>query len=568
MSKLSCMTLPVLAAGMASAKTSIDLKRPATTDSTVRVIVQYATRPQESHFRKVTDRQGRLHRKYDHISMAAYDVTESGLAALENDPDVTSISPDREVRGMLEHTGASVNLIPIHNYYNSIGRGKADGIGIAIIDSGIDQAHPNFKSYLSSKNRIVYNQSFVDSTPSDLYGHGTHVAGILAGTDNVTSSLPSKLAYYWGMVPDAYLINLKVLNANGIGSDSAVIAAIDRAIALKSTYNIRVINLSLGRPVVGSYKTDPLCIAVEKAWKAGIVVVVAAGNSGRVTTGNISGYGTITSPGNDPYVITVGAANTRQDLDPNNDIMTSYSSKGPTAIDHVVKPDLVAPGNLIVSYQAAGATLVTGHPANRIPTSSYDPAGGTTASPYYYVLSGTSMAAPVVSGAAAFLIDKNSSITPDQVKAKLMLTARKSFPTDMTITDTATNQTYSMTNDVFTVGAGMVDFWAAYNDTSLPTGTAASPSAYFDTASNTVKLSLNSTSATSVIWGTGSSLYGTSVIWGTTVTGNSIIWGTGIIWGTSTVSGFGIIWGTNPSAIVNAASTPTESLAVLFNGEK
>ncbi len=111
---------------------------------------------------------------------------------------------------------------------------------------------------------------------------------------------------------DGNLVSLKVLDGNGKSSDSVVIAAIDRAIALKTTYNIRVINLSLGRAIKESYKTDPLCQAVEKAWKAGIVVVVAAGNFGRDNTAATKGYGTITSPANDPYVITVGAVNTHQ----------------------------------------------------------------------------------------------------------------------------------------------------------------------------------------------------------------------------------------------------------------
>ena len=125
----------------------------------------------------------------------------------------------------------------------------------------------------------------------------------------------------------------------------------------RTRYNIRVINLSLGRPVVTSYKNDPLCQAVEAAWKAGIiVVVVAAGNNGRDNSRGTNGYGTITSPGNDPYVITVGATNDKGDTDRNNDVIATYSSKGPTAIDHIAKPDLVAPGNRVVSYQAPGST--------------------------------------------------------------------------------------------------------------------------------------------------------------------------------------------------------------------
>ncbi len=117
-----------------------------------------------------------------------------------------------------------------------------------------------------------------------------------------------------------------------------MIAGIQLAIQLQSRYNIRVLNLSLGRPVASSYLTDPLCQAVQQAWQAGIVVVVAAGNDGRDNSQGTSGYGTITSPGNSPYVITVGAMNTSGTLTPTDDKIASYSSKGPTAIDQIVKP--------------------------------------------------------------------------------------------------------------------------------------------------------------------------------------------------------------------------------------
>src|SRR5208282_4947363 len=148
-----------------------------------------------------------------------------------------------------------------------------------------------------------------------------------------------------GMAPGANIINLRVLDQNGSGTDSQVVAAIQQAIQLKSQYNIRVINLSLGRPVFESYTLDPLCQAVEQAWQAGIVVVVAAGNDGRDNSEGTNGYMTITAPGNDPYVITVGAMKTEGTPTRTDDLIASYSSKGPTAIDHIVKPDLVAPGN-------------------------------------------------------------------------------------------------------------------------------------------------------------------------------------------------------------------------------
>src|SRR5208337_5589998 len=133
-----------------------------------------------------------------------------------------------------------------------------------------------------NNSRLVYSQSFVsgDSTTADAFGHGTHVAGLVGGNGNNSSGWASTYVIR-GMAPNVNLINLRVLDKNGAGTDSAVIAAIQQAIALKSQYNIRVINLSLGRPVASSYTTDPLCQAVESAWKAGIVVVVAAGNGGR-----------------------------------------------------------------------------------------------------------------------------------------------------------------------------------------------------------------------------------------------------------------------------------------------
>ncbi len=255
-----------------------------------------------------------------------------------------------------------------------------------------------------------------DLSANDQYGHGTHVAGIIGADGNGS--------VYIGMAPGVNLINLKVLDQNGAGTDSQVIAAINQAIQLKSQYNIRIINLSLGRPVFESAANDPLCQAVEAAWKAGIVVVVAAGNDGRNNSFGSYGYGTITAPGNDPYVITVGAMNSMGTTTRSDDVMTSYSSKGPTVIDHIVKPDIVAPGNLIASVLAPGSTLVQLYPQNQVGS--------------HFVLSGTSMATPVVSGAAALLLQQTPSLTPDQVKARLMRNATKNFPQSSVISDPVT----------------------------------------------------------------------------------------------------------------------------------
>jgi len=225
---------------------------------------------------------------------------------------------------------------------------------------------------LGKNSAVAYAQSFVPGEGvDDLYGHGTHVAGMIAG-NGANSSGAGYLNNIHGVAPGVSLINLKVLDQNGASTDSQVIQAIEAAIQLKDTYNIKVINLSLGRPIYESYKLDPLCLEVEKAWQAGITVVVAAGNGGRDNSAGTLGYATIMAPANDPLVITVGAMNTGSTPARSDDVMATYSSKGPTLADHVVKPDLVAPGNLIYSVRGlVGSTLETEEPSTIVPVASY-----------------------------------------------------------------------------------------------------------------------------------------------------------------------------------------------------
>jgi serine protease AprX len=301
-------------------------------------------------------------------------------------------------------------------------------------------------------------------------------------------------------------------------------------------------NLSLGRGILEQYSLDPLCQAVERAWRAGIVVVVAAGNNGRDNSMGTSGYGTISSPANSPYAITVGAMKHMGTATRADDLMASYSSKGPTLRDQVVKPDLVAPGNLVVAGVTLDAGIRSQMPDNVVPVTYYKASSTLNTSSVYFRLSGTSIAAPMVSGAAALLLQKTPTLTPDQVKAVLMKTATKSFPATSSSTDPVTGELHQVTYDLFTVGAGYLDIPAALNNTELPVGAATSPRAAYDPSdgSTTIMFAADSIWSDAVIWGS-------AVVWGSNVilNGDAAVWGNAVIWGSQTSSGFAVIWGSD-----------------------
>src|SRR6266704_1598711 len=529
----------------------LDALKGSHNGASVDVIIQFNQTPTAAHDQKVQNKGGVLKTKLDFIKGAHYSVPVESLDALADDPDVVYISPDRRLNGSLNNTAAAVNA-------NVAWQSGFDGtgVGVAVIDSGISLHADLYSS--NNKNRIIYNQDFVGGGTNDYYGHGEHVAGVIAGSgkDSNYSTSSGYLRTFKGIAPNANLINLRVLDQNGQGTDSGVISAIQQAINLQSKYHIRVMNLSLGRQVFESYKQDPLCQAVEAAWKAGIVVVAAAGNYGRDNSMGTGGYATITSPGNDPYVITVGAMKTAGSPLRSNSLSTSYSSKGPTLLDHVVKPDIVAPGNRVVSlYGPPFLNPIPGgsyyvyealpqqYPQNLVLFNYYQqPIFGSSVSSSYYFLSGTSMATPVVSGAAALLIQSQPKITPDQVKARLMKTAYKAFPVSSTVVDPLTGVTYVSEYDIFTVGAGYLDVGAALASSDLATGNALSPTAVYDSTQNAVYLvnAAGSTWDSSVLWGT-------SVVWGTNVfvNGTSVVGGGSVCWGTSTDAGFSVVWGTS-----------------------
>jgi len=231
------------------------LLNTASPSKVVDVIVQYKGKPQQKDLAKVAGKGGKSKRHLGIIQGEAYTIPLSAVSDLASDAGVAHISLDHKIRKRANFDTAreAINTDIAQSYgYDGT------GVGIAIVDSGV-YAHPDLNLFGTNNQRVVYSESFVpgDASPSDGYGHGTHVAGLAAG--DAQSSQSNYQFQYTGVAPNANIINLRVLDANGSAADSDVIAAIDRAIQLQSQYNIRVLNLSLGRPIFESYTADPLC---------------------------------------------------------------------------------------------------------------------------------------------------------------------------------------------------------------------------------------------------------------------------------------------------------------------
>ena len=546
----------------------------------VHIIVQFDQDPGDAHHQKVISRGGSWRGTLHSVKGGAYSVPAAAIAELAKDPSVVHISQDHKIFAKNDYATAATNATIAWQQFGVDGT----GIGVAVLDSGISQ-HGDLAGK-GSTQRVVYTQDFVNGDGQDRYGHGQHIAGIIAGNgaDSECAKCVRKLK---GMAPGANLINLRVLDQNGESTDSTIISAIDTAISLKKTYNIRVMNLSLGRPVFESYKLDPLCQAVEAAWKAGIVVVVAAGNEGRDNTAGNEGYGTITSPANDPFVITVGAMKSMGTYDRTDDLIASYSSKGPTLVDNIVKPDIVAPGNKIVSLLASPkVTLASEYPQDLIPVSYYDGSNSNSKSALYYALSGTSMAAAVVSGAVADLLQAQPYLSPDQVKARLMRTAYKTFPQSSVAVDPVTGISYVSYYDIFTVGAGYLDLAAALQSKDLAFGNAMSPYATFNSLTNKVYLVYNplSTWGLASLFGQANSfaqsaVWGANAVWGTTVVNaDRSLWSESAVWGMSSSWGASAVWGASllnaerslwsESAVWGAATQQSEGPPITVLGEQ
>lgn len=470
-------------------------------------------------------RFARADRKLDIINGAVLDLPNHVIRQLESRPEIFRVHYDREIQGHNYRTSVTTGAKNARTQYGYSGA----GIGVAVIDSGITNWHDDLSGASSSQAFPYGNQrvrKFVDfvggqTQPYDDNGHGSHVAGIVSGNGYDSGSTKA------GPAPGSSLVVLKVLDANGQGSISNIIAALNWVANNAATYNIRVVNMSVGAKIVESYMTDPLTLATKRVTDLGITVVAAAGNFGK-NANNQHQWGGITAPGNAPWVLTVGASSTEGTNTRGDDKMGAYSSSGPTYIDHAAKPDLVAPGTGTVSLAVPGSHIFATKPTARV--------NGSNGMPVYLSLTGTSMAAPHVSGVVAQMLQANPTLTPNLVKAILQYTA----------------QPYSGYKPL-QQGAGFLNALGAVRLARF----------YALNAPN-AKMPVQKSWGQSIIWGNHllkggylsarANAWANNVIWGSArtmgLTGDNIVWGTtctdcdNIVWGTGDITGDNIVWGT------------------------
>jgi len=361
----------------------------------------------------VLDAGGEITRRLHIIDAQVAALPASAVATLAADPSIAWVAPDRPVA--LAHSAASDPSVGPTSLFHLADTVRAKqvwgagfsgaGVDVAVIDSGVVPVDG-----LTAPGKVVNGPdlSFESGEDAvrhlDTYGHGTHMAGIIAGRDDAvpTPVRDARHDRFVGIAPDARIVNIKVANSAGATDVSQVIAAIDWVVEHRRSngLNIRVLNLSFGTDGVQDYRLDPLAHAVEEAWRRGVVVVAAAGNDGY-------GDARMNNPAYDPYVIAVGGSHGRGTISPDDDVVAGWSSRG----DAARRPDLVAPGQSVVSLRDPGSRIDLEHASARV-------------GERFFRGSGTSQAAAVVSGAAAVLLQQRPNLSPDQVKALLTSSAR------------------------------------------------------------------------------------------------------------------------------------------------
>jgi serine protease AprX len=409
------------------------------------------------------------------------------------------------------------------------------GVTVAVIDSGLEMSS-EFQGRVKAFYDFTGGRTQATS-PFDDYGHGTHVAGTIAGSGALSSNKT-----YRGLAPNVQLVVLKVLDAEGAGFTSDVVRAIDFAVANRGRFGIDIINLSLGHPIYEPAATDPLVQAVERASKAGIIVLAAAGNNGVNPTTGQPGYAGVNSPGNAPSAITVGAVSTSNTVTRRDDRIPDYSSSGPTWYDALAKPDVVAPGHRIIAAGAKRSTIYRDYPELRAPDSDY------------IRLSGTSMATAVGSGVVALMIEQHRladpytpALTPNTVKAMLQYSAF------------AVRNDLGVEYDPLREGAGAVNGAGAVAlarsvDTTTRTGgywLRPQPSPWTSIGGENVSWGQAVIWGNAVIWGAGTmpvsqTAWGNAVIWGSGTNwsnASAVIWGSNVVWEDPQTWGNAVIWG-------------------------
>jgi serine protease AprX len=361
--------------------------------STLHVIVRETSPSSPDAEQTVRGLEGRVQRELPIIGAFSATIPASSLAELLRSPLVTKVWGDGKVDVSGDKTAKYDSTAPngvwrqmIKLNGSTASKYTGAGVGVALVDTGVVPV-PDLA------NRVVYRVDLTaEADGYDRFGHGTHLAGIIAG-DGSSSGGSIK-----GVAPGANIVSVKVAGWDGATDVSVVIAGLQWIVSHRSDFNIRVVNLSFGTNSKQSYLLDPLDYAVEQVWFSGVLVVVSAGNLGPQA-------GTVTKPGDDPFVVTVGAADLKNTLDLKDDTVADFSSAGPTQ-DGLGKPDLFAPGITIVSDRDPGSTIDQLHPAAVLNDN-------------YFKGTGTSQAAAIVSGVAALMFQAAPSLTPDVAKAAL-----------------------------------------------------------------------------------------------------------------------------------------------------
>jgi serine protease AprX len=489
-----------------------------------------------------------LDHNLDIINGLVLDLPNNLLLKLAWHPNVFRLHLDRPVKSHIYRTSVTVGARTVQQTLGYTGK----GISIAVIDSGITTWHDDLTNTTTTlfpygNQRVRKFVDFVNgrALPYDDNGHGSHVAGIIAG--NGYDSRGEKV----GIAPESNIIALKVLGAEGTGTISSIIAALNWVAANATTYNIKVVNMSIGAGVYESYWTDPLTLATKKITEKGITVVAAAGNMGKDAQGRLQ-YGAITAPGNAPWVLTVGASSTMGTLTRTDDKMADYSSSGPTMFDFGAKPDLVAPGTGTVSLAVPGSYFYSLKSQNLVDGKIL------LGSKPYLTLSGTSMSAPVVAGTVALMLQANPTLTPNLVKALLQYTAQP-YPGYKTLRQGAG----------FLNSLGAVRLAAYYRapivGDRMPTQRVWSRHILWGNhllSNGFIKPTANAW-ANNIVWGSARTLGdagdnivwgsvasdGDNIVWGSTAEGDNIVWGAmadgdNIVWGSAS-DGDNIVWGSD-----------------------